>query len=86
MDQAKFEALLDGVAGQLALEAQGKPFPNSGDFEQRTRELLLERGGGQMTVDFDPHPRLSGYLPWPVWRRSEIHCKGHLAQRRQQRF
>ena len=58
MDQAKFEALLDSVAKQLAFESQEKPFPNSGDFEQRTRELLSERGDGQMEVDFDPHPHV----------------------------
>ena len=58
MDQGKFETVLDSVARQLALEAQEKPFPNSGDFEQRTRELLSERGGDQMKVDFDPHPHV----------------------------
>ncbi len=58
MHQAKFEALLDGIAKQLTLEAQEKVFPDSRSFEQRTRELLAERDGEQIRVDFDPHPHV----------------------------
>lgn len=58
MRQAKFEALLDGIAKQLTLEAQEEVFPDSGNFEQRTRELLAERGGERIKVDFDPHPHV----------------------------
>lgn len=58
LEQADFEALLEGIAKQLTLEARANAFLDSRNFEQRARELLAKGGEGETEVDFDPHPHV----------------------------
>ena len=57
MNVAQFETLLSLVADQLTHEARQELFSKPKEFEDRVREVLLEKGYNGK-IDFKPHPHI----------------------------
>ncbi len=57
MTRTQFEELLTSIAGSLTEEMRHDPFKESKGFENRVRELVQDRLGSHIKIDFSPSPQ-----------------------------